>query len=167
MLQPELLGPGLAMLWQCRRSLFSNKEMVTILVWYVASCSLIGFDAVELPPVMYSSTDNAAVPVIVYISTIILYSILGIFADTFIGRYRLIQFSLWIQWITVLMSTLVTAMSGYLIEVHDHEWVQSLLLSILRIMELLGLSTFQVVAIQFGTDQLQGAPSDYLSAFIF
>ena len=32
---------------------------------------------------------------------------------------------------------------------------------------MLGQSSFQVVAIQFGIDQLQGAPSDHLSAFIF
>ena len=32
---------------------------------------------------------------------------------------------------------------------------------------MLGLSSFQVVAIQFGTDQLQEAPSDHLSAFVF
>jgi peptide/histidine transporter 3/4 len=32
---------------------------------------------------------------------------------------------------------------------------------------MLGLSSFQVVAVQFGTDQLQDAPSDHLSAFVF
>ena len=54
---------------------------------------------------------------------------------------------------------------------HTAQWIQSLLffysLYILYIM--LGLSSFQVVSIQFGTDQLQlqGAPSDHLSAFVF
>ena len=39
----------------------------------------------------------------------------------------------------------------------------------LYILYMLGLSSFQVVSIQFGTDQLQlqGAPSDHLSAFVF
>ena len=34
---------------------------------------------------------------------------------------------------------------------------------------MLGLSSFQVVSIQFaiGTDQLEGAPSDHLSTFVF
>ena len=32
---------------------------------------------------------------------------------------------------------------------------------------MLGLSSFQVVSIQFGTNQLQGAPSDHLSTFVF
>ena len=62
------------------------------------------------------------------------------------------------------MSTIITAMSEYY---QIQEWVQSLLYVILSVLEVLGLSTFQVVAIQFGTDQLQGAPSYHLSAFIF
>ena len=32
---------------------------------------------------------------------------------------------------------------------------------------MLGLSSFHIVSIQFGTNQLQGAPSDHLSAFVF
>ena len=47
------------------------------------------------------------------------------------------------------------------------QWIQSLLFLTLIIFYMLGLSSFQVVSIQFGTDQLQGAPSDHLSAFIF
>ena len=35
------------------------------------------------------------------------------------------------------------------------------------VIEMLGQSTFQVVAVQFGIEQLQGAPSDHLSAFVF
>ena len=37
----------------------------------------------------------------------------------------------------------------------------------LFVIAMLGLSSFQVVAIQFGIDQLQGASSQILSAFIF
>ena len=33
--------------------------------------------------------------------------------------------------------------------------------------ELLGQSTFQAVAIQFVIDQLEGAPSEVLSAFVY
>ena len=38
--------------------------------------------------------------VVLSLSVIILYIALGL-----IGRYRLIHFSLWVQWITVIMST--------------------------------------------------------------
>ena len=102
--------------------------------------------------------------VALFLSVIILYFVLGLFADAFIGRYRLIQFSLWVQWITVIVSTFISTMLEY----YDiAQWIQSLLFLTLFIFYMLGLSSFQVVSIQFGTDQLQGAPSDHLSAFVF
>ena len=103
-------------------------------------------------------------PVVLFGSVIIFYSVLGLFADAFIGRYRLVQFSLWIQWVKVIVSTLIIALLEYY---HIAEWIWSLLFLILVVTEMLGLSSFQVVAIQFGTDQLQGAPSQFLSAFVF
>ena len=143
--------------WRLR--LCSNREAVTIVVWYVM-CNLVYASVFQVPIVGNDTIVNS----VLYTSTIILYSILGLFGDVFIGRYRLIQFSLWVQWITVLMSTFIITMSEYY---RIQEWVQSLLYVLLSVMELLGLSSFQVVAIQFGTDQFQGAPSDHLSAFIF
>ena len=102
--------------------------------------------------------------VILFLSIIILYFVLGLFADAFIGRYRLIQFSLWVQWATVIMSTFISAMLEY----YDiAQWIQSLLVLTLFIFYVLGLSSFQVVSLQFGTDQLQWAPSDHFSAFVF
>ena len=62
------------------------------------------------------------------------------------------------------MSTFIAAL---LSECHFHPWLQTLLYSIVSVIQILGQSSFQVVAIQFGTDQLQGAPNDHLSAFIF
>ena len=115
-----------------------------------------------------NALNNTTVLTIVYItmycSIIISYIILGLFADTFISRYRLIQFSLWIKLITVTMSTLMTAL---LQEYHLQDWLLGLLYSFLCIIEMLGHASFHVVAIQFGIDQLQGAPSQFLSVFIF
>ena len=79
-----------------------------------------------------------------YSSTISLYSFLGLFADAFIGRYRLIQFSLRVQWIVVLVSTFVTALQ---FEYKFPTWLRVLLFSIMNVIEMVGLSTFQVVSI--------------------
>ena len=57
------------------------------------------------------------------------------------------------------MSTFITAL---LSEYHFYTCLQNLLISILCVVQLLGQSSFQVVAIQFGTDQFQGAPNDHL-----
>ena len=138
-------------------SLLNNKQAVTILLWYVMCILVSLFPFSQSPP-------TTVVRVIAFSFVIIIYSVLGLFADTFIGRYRLIQFSLWIQWITAIVSTFITAMSEYY---QIYEWLQSVIFLTLFIIEIIGLSSFQVVAIQFGIDQLQGAPSQLLSAFIF
>ena len=62
------------------------------------------------------------------------------------------------------MSTLMTALQH---EYQLQDWLLGLLYSILSAIEMLGHSSFHVVAIQFGIDQLQGASSELLSAFIF
>ena len=134
-------------------SLFNNKQAVTILLWYV-TCLIVWLSAFRLPPA-------TVIGMIAFNFTTIIYSVLGLFADTFIGRYRLIQFSLWIQWMTAMLTTFILAMSEYY---QIHTWMQSMIILTLAV---LGLSSFQVVAIQFGIDQLQGASSQVLSAFIF
>ena len=141
-------------------ALFSNKEVVTIILWYAACTSVTGSLLLYLNS---KSTINIIIPVQ---STfiIVLYLVLGLFGDVFIGRYRLIQFSLWVKFMTVIISSLIIVL---LPEWHFHVLLQTLLYSFLFGMEQLGQTAFHIVAIQFGTDQLQGAPSDHLSAFIF
>ena len=140
-------------------SLFNNKQAVTILLWYVITCLILWLSDFQLPP-----TTVVGVIALKFSVITIIYSVLGLFADAFIGRYRLIQFSLWIQWITAIISTFILAMSEYC---QIHTWMQSMIILTLCVIGVLGLSSFQVVAIQFGIDQLQGASSQILSAFIF
>ena len=140
--------------------MLSNKEAVTIIILWCMMCRFVYISIFQVP---YQGNYDTIVSLVLFIFTSILYLILGLFGDVFIGRYRLLQFGLWIQWMTVLMSTLLIAMSEYYL---IDERMHSLLSLILGVMELLGLSSFQVVALQFGTDQLQGSPTDHLSVFI-
>ena len=77
------------------------------------------------------------------------------------------QLSLWIKFMATIGSSLITAMFSEYDYLNHVVWLQILLFSFLCVIEQLGQTAFHVVAIQFGTDQLQGAPSDHLSAFIF
>ena len=132
-------------------------------MWYV-TCIFVSISVFQSVPDDYLGSNSVIVLVLAYGSIIVLYSFLGLFADVFIGRYRLIQFSLRVQWIVVLVSTFITALQS---EYKFPTWLQEMLYSIMSIIELLGQSTFQVVAIQFGIDQLEGAKSEILSAFIY
>ena len=85
-----------------------NKEAVTIILWY-AMCIFVNISVSQSVPDNYLRSNSVIVLVLTYGSIIALYSFLGLFADVFIGRYRLIQFSLRVQWIVVLVSTFITA----------------------------------------------------------
>ena len=108
-------------------SLLKNKKVVTIMLWNVTT--VLVYSSVFLVSDTYVLDDWYRV--ILFLSIIILYFVLGLFADAFIGRYRLIQFSLWVQWATVIMSTFISAMLEY----YDiAQWIQSLLFLALLIL---------------------------------
>ena len=124
-------------------SLLKNRQAATILLWYVTSM-FVFLSSVFPIPATYVCDNNywcTVGQVALFLSIIILYFVLGLFTDAFIGRYRLIQFSLWVQWITVIMSTFISAML-------DHydiaQWIQSLLFLTHFIFCMLGLSSFKL-----------------------
>ena len=146
--------------------LLNSKQAVTVLLWYVTCLFVYNSVFTLSAPYFLESAIKPWSVISIFGSVIVLYSVLGVLADAFIGRYRLLQFSLWVQWITAIVSTLIISMSdSEYYHMYDKIWSSVFL--ILSVIEILGLSSFQVVAIQFGTDQLQGAPSQLLSAFVF
>ena len=139
--------------------MLNSKEAITIILWYV----IILLCFATFQSVFLWERILTLAPV-TFISTIILYTLFGLLADVFIGRYKLIRCSLWVVWLAMLTITFTTAL---LSEYQFPEWLHILLVLVPSVAGLLGFAAFQVTAVQFGTDQLQGAPSDHLSAFIF
>jgi hypothetical protein len=88
-----------------------------------------------------------------------------------VGRHKIITFSLWLKWATVIMITLVSSLvitiGNTFIKSNVSEIQASVLRTVLAVLDQIGFTSFQVTAIQFGTDQLQGAPKDHLSSFVF
>ena len=100
------------------------------------------------------------------VPTIVFYCVLGLVGEVFVGRLRLIHFSLWVKlWIAMIMFALISAM---MFSSYDFpQWLEILLVAFPSAVQFLGLSVFQVTAVQYGTDLIQGAPSNCLSAFIY
>ena len=139
--------------------MLSNKESVVLLLLYAnyALCyetSVHGVLAI-----------NTAVVFILFVPTIVFYCVLGLVGEVFIGRQKLINFSLWVQWIAMIVSAIISAMMS---SSYDFpQWLKILLIAVPSMIQFLGLSAFQVTAIQHGIDLIQGAPSKHLSAFIY
>ena len=122
---------------KCRWHCLSNKESVIIIVWYAiyALCYETSFYSILAM--------NKAVVLIVFIPTIVFYCMLGLLGEVFIGRQRLINFSMWVQWIAMIMSSLITAFKF----AYDFpQWLEILLVAVPSTVQFIGLSAFQVTA---------------------
>ena len=102
------------------------------------------------------------------------YPVIGLLADMWVGRYKIITFSLWLKWAAVIAVTLASSLVIVFNKTLTGIYAVSLsgiqadiLVSALTVLEQIGFTSFQVTAIQFGTDQLQGAPEDHCSSFVF
>ena len=142
-----------------RWRLFKNKGALTIVLWCVVTSLGICLTDYWLNAVG-SSIPRAAI----FISIIILYPLFGLLGDMCIGRHRLVMFSLWVQLFSMVIATVIPTLS---FSYHQlPHWLIDLLASVFNVTVVLGQAAFQVTAIQFGTDQLQGAPSEHISSFI-
>ena len=154
--------------WRVLRS----KEAVIIIVWYtVISLWLQGNG---FAPINFFTSGNSEQYGLEWIQPICIalsYPVIGLLADMWVGRHKIITFSLWLKWATVIMvtlaSSLVFTISNTSITPNVSEIQANVLRTVLAVLEQIGFTSFQVTAIQFGTDQLQGAPKDHLSSFVF
>ena len=146
-----------------RWRLLRKKEAIIVILWYaVISLWLQGSG---FAPIFQVRSNTKAGQWTYAISIIVLYPVIGLLGDMWIGRYKIINFSLWIKWITVIIVTMVSTL--YVKHIMPRTMLQAdIIIVILSALEQVGFTAFQVIAIQFGTDQLQGAPSEHLSSFI-
>ena len=88
----------------------------------------------------------------------------GLIADLWLGRYKTVQYSIFIVWVSVLLATL-----GTLIDAQSLSNTSELTLVIYFISSLLysvGRTGFDVNVIPLGTDQLKDSPSDEFCSFV-
>ena len=138
---------------------FKNKGAMTVILWCVVTSLGICLTDYWLDAVGSGIPGTA-----IFVSIIILYPVVGLLGDMCVRRYNLVMFSLWIQLIAMVIATIIPTMKFS--NKHLSAWLNDLLISTFNIIVVLGQAAFQVTAIQFGTDQLQGAPSEHISSFI-
>ena len=147
----------------CRWHLLNSKEAVIVVVWYAIYCLCYA----TMKSLIMTSRWYIALVSILFVTTVISYSLLGLIGEVVIGRYRLIKCSMWIQWIAMILSTLIYALQYSHVIYNLSKWLEILFVVVPFVMQQFGLAMFKITAVQFGVDQLQGAPSEQLTAFIF
>ena len=89
--------------------------------------------------------------------------IAGWLADTRIGRYRVIHYSIWIMWIATVLATASSVMVQF---VDGYSNINAKLLTVLLSLTAIGFGGYQANIIQFGLDQLYDASTTEIKSFI-
>ena len=92
----------------------------------------------------------------------VLYIFAGWLADVYFGRYKVMKISILVMWLGSVGSTLLLLI--HLLSPHDV--LKYISVVVAYIGTAIGWSGLMVNAIPFGTDQMLGASSDEISAFI-
>ena len=140
-----------------------NKAAILIIVWcYLATTvyHLLGSGYINRPQHIISTSEM----VIVLMAATLLYPIGGWLADTYFGRYKTVQFSMWVMWIATLTMTVneLIADENTFYGCHIHQPVRYILSLILAI----GLGGFHSNIVQLGIDQLTDASTTEITSFI-
>ena len=130
-----------------------NKGAILILVWNFLVISVFYYLSIYHPfRHLYSITWGLTLP------------IAGWLADVYLGRYKVIRWSIWIMWIA---SVLLVASSilSQLVESYYSIHNKHITVVLLLVMSI-GFGGYQANIILFGIDQLQDASTDEITSFI-
>lgn len=131
-----------------------NKGAILVLVWNYLVMSVFYL--------LMNYTDSVYDKIWQFVVGIIL-PLSGWLADAYIGRYKLIHWSLWIMWLATVLAT-VSSVTDQLSDAYDNIHIK--VWAFLRVALAMGFGGFQANIIQFGIDQLQDASTTEIKSFI-
>ncbi len=94
----------------------------------------------------------------------LLYPIMGVVADTYIGRHRMIHVSLWLFWLAYGLLAIALSLTNVLKSSPVIHYVIPIAAFVLLSV---GAAGFEVNIIPYGMDQLQGASSVEMSSYFY
>ena len=133
-----------------------SKGAVLVIVWSLLTwaCSTI----VNADVIFQSSVFQ----IINGLGTAVLYLFAGWLADVYFGRYKVMKVSIWIMWLGNVCGTLLLMIQF----LSPHDILKYVSIVVAYIAAAIGSSGLIINAIPFGTDQMLGASSEEISAFI-
>ena len=128
-----------------------NKGAIVVLIYNYLAFTLYNYISRHQP-------ESHKTPY--YITWGLTIPLLGWLADVRIGRHNLIQWSVWIMWISFMLATMSSVVASFV--TFDTEIITIALLTVASA----GFGGHQANVIQYGLDQLQDASTDEITAFI-
>jgi peptide/histidine transporter 3/4 len=146
-----------------RVSWIKNKGAILIILWNYLVTSVFHFLKTGYDP---QQKNNYGISIIAIVSTFIFCPIGGWLADTHIGRYRAVRYSMWIMWIALVLATFseLLAQGSTWYGIHCH--LRYAVLYILGLVAAIGFVGFQSNSVQLGITQLSNASTIEITSFI-
>ena len=135
-----------------QRRKLKNKGAIVVIIWNYLVTSLAFYLANH-------ASDNKPY----YIACSFVLPFAGWLADVYLGRYRVIRWSMWIMWVASVLATVSSVMAQ---AVNSYQHFHSYISLALLIIASVGLGGYWANVIQFGLDQLQDASTTEITAFI-
>ena len=135
-----------------QRRKLKNKGAIVVIVWNYLVTSLVSY------LINYASDYKPY-----YIACSIILPFAGWLADVYLGRYRVIRWSMWIMWIASVLATVSSVVAQM---VNSYQHLHTSISFALFIIASVGLGGYWANVIQFGLDQLQDASTTEITAFI-
>ena len=144
--------PNKACIHSYKTRLFMNKAALMILQWvFTASLNLI---------ILRQILDKYTV---IYLTgAVALSAPIALVADIYLGRYKVIQYSMRLLWIAVIASNTIIALQYYLVK----NATTSTILTVFSTIGVAGSAGIIVNSLQFGIDQLTDASSSEITSYI-
>ena len=136
-----------------------NKGAILILVWNFLLSSIYHYVSYVAPEV-YSGPVFTAMLVVIGVTV----PLAGWLADVRFGRYRVISYSIFTMWLSVILLT--AGQTALQLTSPENDMFYRKILLILLFPLGIGFGGFQANVIQFGVDQLHDSSSDEIKAFV-
>ena len=152
------LLPSRACINSYKIRLFRNKAALMILQW-VFTASLNIMTAIQ---VIDNYNTKYLAGIATELSALALSAPIALLADIYLGRYKVIQYSMRLLWIAVIASNTIIALQYYAVK----NAATSNILTVFTTIGVAGLAGIIVNSLQFGIDQLTDASSSEITSYI-
>ena len=145
--------------------LLKNKGTILVVLWSCLVNNVFQFLVVGSKTLSHNQNEVSHFPSgIILISLALLFPLGGWLADSYLGRYKVVRYSTWIMWISIITMTVWCILDEYVIGEHNNTRVA--IDVVLCIVLGIGLGGFQANIVQLGIDQLTDASSTEITSFI-
>ena len=141
-----------------------NKGAILIIIWSYLVSSM--FFLLRAGYKKMTEKDNVPFTGIILVGSTLLYPIGGWLADTRIGRYKVILYSMWVMWIGTMLATFNEVLAHVTTVYQARSDVKIAIYEVLCVIMAIGFGGFQSNIVQFGIDQLPYASAVEITSFI-